>query len=161
MKPSRFSQPDFSDSDLDFEESESEAEDGYDSSGYGMATCTTLVCYLSELALLDNSMLKYGPGVVAAAAVSLAREKLGERGAPWPERLELLTGIAKTDIVACVDELQALHLLYGTGLNNVSLTVDGKRVEKTVWRGFQQGAATVCKIYRQEIAIMQMQPLSS
>eukprot|EP00936_MAST-01D_sp_MAST-1D-sp1_P001913 g1913.t1 len=141
-------------------ESESEAEDGYDCS-YGIATCTTLVCYLSELALLDYNMLKYEPAVVAAAAVSLSREKLGERAAPWPERLELLTGIARTDIVACVDELHALHLLYGTGLNNVCLTVDGKRVEKTVWCGFQQGAATVCKIYRQEIAIMQMQPLSS
>ena len=140
------------------EQSESDAEDGCLDNAYGMATHTTLACYFSELALLDSSVLKYEPKVVAAAAMRLAREHLGERAASWPE--QLAAGMTKADIAACAVELNALHSLYGAGLDTVFFTLNGKTADKSVCRHLQ-GKAEVSKKFRQEIALIEMQPIAS
>lgn len=63
--------------------------------------------YLTELSLLDYSMLAFLPSLVAAAGVYLANMILRRR--PWDINLSHYSGYTASDIQACVKALSAVH----------------------------------------------------
>ena len=63
--------------------------------------------YLTELSLLDHTMMHYLPSEVAAAAVYLANLML--KRSPWDGNLQHYSSYAPRDISQCVQSLAALQ----------------------------------------------------
>lgn len=63
--------------------------------------------YLTELSLLDYSMLVFLPSVVAASGVYLANLMLERH--PWDANLQHYSDYAPSDIKLCVTALAAVH----------------------------------------------------
>ncbi len=75
--------------------------------------------YLTELALLDYTMMRYLASEIAAAAVYLANLML--RRAPWDGNLQHYSTYGPQHIKRCVRDLAALHQAVGTNqqLNSI------------------------------------------
>eukprot|EP01119_Soliformovum_irregulare_P024089 TRINITY_DN8563_c0_g1_i1.p1 TRINITY_DN8563_c0_g1~~TRINITY_DN8563_c0_g1_i1.p1 ORF type:complete len:455 (+),score=106.59 TRINITY_DN8563_c0_g1_i1:33-1397(+) len=71
--------------------------------------------YLSEVSMIDYSMLAYRPSIVAAASVFLARKMLHVTPT-WDRTLEHYTTYDEQDIIQCARELhQSLSKIYPLG----------------------------------------------
>jgi len=65
--------------------------------------------YLAELSLVDGDpFLQYGPSIVAAASVCLARHTLGH--ASWPESLAQKANISFEELEPCLKDLHSAYL---------------------------------------------------
>ncbi|XP_042964350.1 cyclin-A1-4-like [Carya illinoinensis] len=67
-----------------------------------------LANYLTELSLLEYSMLRYSPSLVAASATFLAKFILLPLKKPWNSALKLYTLYQASDLVDCVKALHSL-----------------------------------------------------
>jgi len=67
-----------------------------------------LAGFLSELALLEYTFLRYSQSTIAAASVSLALMTLGR--SPWSKTLEHYTHMFPCDLRECVQALHTCHL---------------------------------------------------
>ncbi|XP_071693347.1 cyclin-A1-4-like [Rutidosis leptorrhynchoides] len=67
-----------------------------------------LASYISELSLLEYSMLCYAPSLVAASSIFLARYVLFPSNKPWNSTLKHYTQYQPSDLCECV---KALHTL--------------------------------------------------
>lgn len=67
-----------------------------------------LANFLSELALLDYSFLRFSQSTIAAAAVSLSLATLGKL--PWTATLCHYTQLSSDDLRECVEALHACHV---------------------------------------------------
>lgn len=74
--------------------------------------------YLTELSLLDHTMLSFLPSEIAAAAVFLAHVLL--RRQPWDATLQYYSKYAPRDLEPCVHALAALHGSMGASTNNLA-----------------------------------------
>lgn len=63
--------------------------------------------YLTELSLLDHTMMRYTPSEIAAAAVYLANLMLKRQA--WDGTLQHYSTYSPSDISQCVQTLGALH----------------------------------------------------
>lgn len=63
--------------------------------------------YLTELCLLDHTMMRYLPSEIAAAAVYLSNLMLKRQ--PWDGTLQHYSTYSPQDISQCVQTLGALH----------------------------------------------------
>ncbi|GAX81523.1 hypothetical protein CEUSTIGMA_g8951.t1 [Chlamydomonas eustigma] len=67
--------------------------------------------YLTELSLLDYSMLEFTPSVIAAAGIFLANLMLSRT--PWDGNLRHYSSYVPADIKLCVTALSSVHLAVG------------------------------------------------
>ncbi|XP_060672933.1 cyclin-A1-4-like [Ziziphus jujuba] len=79
------------------------------------AQMVCLAKYITELSLVEYSMLRYTPSLIAASAVFLAKYMLTPSKRPWDSILTYYTLYKDSDLFDCV---KALHYLCCNGINS-------------------------------------------
>ncbi|KAI5074470.1 hypothetical protein GOP47_0010431 [Adiantum capillus-veneris] len=68
-----------------------------------------LAFYFVELCLVDYSMVKFSPSMLAAAAVYMAQCSMKEKETSWTKLLKHHSGYAETDLMECARKMVLLH----------------------------------------------------
>ncbi|OQU91386.1 hypothetical protein SORBI_3001G169800 [Sorghum bicolor] len=66
--------------------------------------------YLCELSLLDYSLLRFLPSLVAASVVFVARLTLDPHTNPWSKKMQTLTGYKPSELKDCVAAIHHMQL---------------------------------------------------
>ncbi|RLN42886.1 cyclin-A3-1-like [Panicum miliaceum] len=81
-----------------------------DNKKYHSLSLEFLGSYLAELSLLDYSLLRFLPSLVAASVVFVARLTLDPHTNPWSKKMQTLTGYRPSELKDCVTAIHELQL---------------------------------------------------
>ncbi|PNH04296.1 Cyclin-A-1 [Tetrabaena socialis] len=108
--------------------------------------------YLTEISLMEASMLNYLPSEIAAAAIYLGNLILAR--APWSSTLEHYSYYAPAQFADCVEALAELHIQVNSRAQGGELTALYDKYSATKFLGVARVSPLPLSVVNQHLAVM-------